>query len=504
MSNTILIKRSSTAGAVPAALAAGELAINTADKKLFFKSSVGAIVSFSMTVADTATAIDAKQDKDATLTALAGLTTAADQIPYSTGSDAFAMTAFTSFARTLAAKADAASFLSAIGAPSASGANASGTWGISIAGNAATATNATNVANPKFSSDTINIDDITTRLNSGIYQVSDPTVAKGWPSGVSSWAHLLSMTHSNPSNYYSAQIAASFFANDWWIRSTNGSGTTGWNKLITDGNVANYAPSLTGNGASGTWSISISGNASTVAGTTPGTTGKAVLAAADPAMARGYIMAAASGANGDITSLSGLTTALSVGQGGTGATTAAGARAGLGAAASGANGDITSLTGLTTALSIAQGGTGATTAAAARAAFGLTIGASPGNIVALDASGKIPALDGSQITGVATDVKAWVNFDGSLSGTITPRASKNVSSVTKNGTGDYTINFASALADANYAAIGSVWRGYADTNADFTFPLSGVYSATACRVNIRNSNTFGLTDGYMVNVAFFR
>ena len=62
--------------------------------------------------------------------------------------------------------------------------------------------------------------------------------------------------------------------------------------------------------------------------------------------ARASLGAAASGANGDITSLSGLTTPLSLGQGGTNATSAASARASLGAAASGANADITSLTGL--------------------------------------------------------------------------------------------------------------------------------------------------------------
>jgi hypothetical protein len=83
---------------------------------------------------------------------------------------------------------------------------------------------------------------------------------------------------------------------------------------------------------------------------------------------------------------------ISVAQGGTGATTASGARVNLGgtstgiavftaanatagrtaltAAASGANSDITSLTGLTTPLSVSQGGTGATTAAAARTALG--------------------------------------------------------------------------------------------------------------------------------------
>jgi hypothetical protein len=78
---------------------------------------------------------------------------------------------------------------------------------------------------------------------------------------------------------------------------------------------------------------------------------------------------AANGANSDITSITGLTTALAVNQGGTGSTTASAARASLSAAQSGANSDITSITGLTTALAINQGGTGSTTASAARAAL---------------------------------------------------------------------------------------------------------------------------------------
>lgn len=45
--------------------------------------------------------------------------------------------------------------------------------------------------------------------------------------------------------------------------------------------------------------------------------------------------------------------------------------------------------------------------------------------------------------------KAWVNFNGA--GTVAIRASFNVSSITDNGTGDYTINFTNALPDANYA-----------------------------------------------------
>jgi hypothetical protein len=48
--------------------------------------------------------------------------------------------------------------------------------------------------------------------------------------------------------------------------------------------------------------------------------------------------------------------------------------------------------------------------------------------------------------------KAWVNFNGT--GTVAIRASGNVSSITDNGTGNYTINFTSALADVNYCPVG--------------------------------------------------
>jgi hypothetical protein len=46
--------------------------------------------------------------------------------------------------------------------------------------------------------------------------------------------------------------------------------------------------------------------------------------------------------------------------------------------------------------------------------------------------------------------KAWVNFNGT--GTVAIRGSGNVSSITDNGTGTYTVNFTVAMADANYCA----------------------------------------------------
>jgi hypothetical protein len=48
--------------------------------------------------------------------------------------------------------------------------------------------------------------------------------------------------------------------------------------------------------------------------------------------------------------------------------------------------------------------------------------------------------------------RAWVNFGGT--GTPEIRASGNVSSITDNGTGDYTVNFTTAMPDANYSVIG--------------------------------------------------
>jgi hypothetical protein len=49
--------------------------------------------------------------------------------------------------------------------------------------------------------------------------------------------------------------------------------------------------------------------------------------------------------------------------------------------------------------------------------------------------------------------RAWVNFNGT--GTVAINGSGNVSSITDNGTGDYTVNFTTAMPDTNYASVGS-------------------------------------------------
>jgi hypothetical protein len=65
-------------------------------------------------------------------------------------------------------------------------------------------------------------------------------------------------------------------------------------------------------------------------------------------------------------------------------------------------------------------------------------------------NGTVSTSSANVIQGSA---KAWVNFNGT--GTVAIRASYNVSSITDNGTGDYTINFTNALPDANYSVVTS-------------------------------------------------
>ena len=63
---------------------------------------------------------------------------------------------------------------------------------------------------------------------------------------------------------------------------------------------------------------------------------------------------------------------------------------------------------------------------------------------------KVSTLQNLSGTEVYT-CKAWVNFNGT--GTVAIRASGNVSSITDNGTGDYTVNFTTAFSDINYTPV---------------------------------------------------
>lgn len=85
--------------------------------------------------------------------------------------------------------------------------------------------------------------------------------------------------------------------------------------------------------------------------------------------------------------------------------------------------------------------------------------------------------------------KAWVNFNGT--GTPAIRSSYNVSSITKNGTGDYTVNFATAMTDANYSyAIHGISSPVAITTGSLRFTRQNV-AGTNVDVADLSVNIFG-------------
>jgi hypothetical protein len=97
--------------------------------------------------------------------------------------------------------------------------------------------------------------------------------------------------------------------------------------------------------------------------------------------------------------------------------------------------------------------------------------------------------------------KAWVNFNGT--GTVAIRASYNVSSITDNGTGDYTVNFTTALADANGGVTAITWRNTTST-PDYSRQTQVYQDGTSTiRVVTYDSSTSKTDHGY-IHVAIFR
>jgi len=96
--------------------------------------------------------------------------------------------------------------------------------------------------------------------------------------------------------------------------------------------------------------------------------------------------------------------------------------------------------------------------------------------------------------------KAWVNFNGT--GTVAIRASYNVSSITDNGTGDYTVNFTNALADINFDVNGTC--SGISSNCPIVYDNSPVRARTTTSVSVRTMDISNFGDPVWVNVTVFR
>lgn len=144
---------------------------------------------------------------------------------------------------------------------------------------------------------------------------------------------------------------------------------------------------------------------------------------------------------------------------------------------------------LTNALPIASGGTGTTsttfanlttnvtgTLPVANGGTGVTTSTGSGSIV-LGTSPTLttPTINSAQVATISGTAplymcRAWVNFNGT--GTVAILASGNVTSITDNGTGEYTVNITTAMPDANYAVGGTAWYAGDNSNPPAAMMLS--------------------------------
>lgn len=170
-------------------------------------------------------------------------------------------------------------------------------------------------------------------------------------------------------------------------------------------------------------------------------------------------------------------------------------------------------------LSASNGGTGRNSLTANNVLIGN--GTSQVNFVAPSTSGNALVSNGttwssgspaklSTASGSAPSysARAWVNFDGTNAFSPNPsttaiRASGNVSSITDNGTGSYTINFTTAMPDVNYVMVAAAANVGAEFGA-YVLDNSTLISRTTSSISIYTTTYAQLFDASFVNVVIFR
>jgi len=126
----------------------------------------------------------------------------------------------------------------------------------------------------------------------------------------------------------------------------------------------------------------------------------------------------------------------------------------------------------------------------------------------IEPTGQIKAVYESQVgTDYNTQLdngylcRAWVNFNGT--GTVAIRASGNVSSITDNGTGSYTVNFTTAMPDANYSFLGGLGTGASGASVWFIRNSTADQTTSSVRLLTADS-AFNAIDSNWVHIGIFR
>ena len=138
-----------------------------------------------------------------------------------------------------------------------------------------------------------------------------------------------------------------------------------------------------------------------------------------------------------------------------------------------------------------------------------TIAFSEGGVesMRLDSSANLQFNSGYGSVATAYGCRAWVNFNGT--GTVAIRASGNVSSITDNGTGDYTVNFTTAMPDTNYGITAYSRSDSALTAYSYSITSNSADTKTTSALRISSRFTSsgsgsGVYDSSEVGIAVFR
>ena len=134
----------------------------------------------------------------------------------------------------------------------------------------------------------------------------------------------------------------------------------------------------------------------------------------------------------------------------------------------------------------------------------LTLPANTGTVItSATAAADVPSptqLSTASGSAPSYSARAWVNFDGT--GTPSIRASGNVSSITDVATGRYTVNFTTAMSDANHCV--NVTQGIdGDSTINRTTAVYA-YDASSVSFTIKGATTASSLDSDLINVAIFR
>ena len=110
--------------------------------------------------------------------------------------------------------------------------------------------------------------------------------------------------------------------------------------------------------------------------------------------------------------------------------------------------------------------------------------------------GDLPNGDDAPLFGC----RAWINFNGT--GTIAIRDSGNVTSITDNGTGDYTVTFTTAMPDVNYSCV--IGHNTNDTAGSGRQVYVNSQATGSIQILSKLDETAGGVDLSIINLAIFR